>query len=987
MFALQDPEPEALWPLSLVKTIEQVGSAEAFFVLTLSLPGEDHHLSDTEVSDDALGTIPARVSSWPDNLDLGHPGLEYRLGLPTYVFEIEDPEGLLAEEFAGAEAHGSYRAAAMVRVGTLAHHSVMWPPVVTGIVSDWGTPTRDVLRIVVRPDYDWLRRPLQRNEIRREDWPHADPSAIGRVYPLPFGKFDSTARLVGSTIGTVTGPAPLPSLYVDTRASEWLFLFQQSHAYEVGPNVYLNYAKKVEGVDFDVIRATNAGISYTAVKWLSNPGANPVVTADLTGIEHLGDGTGVPLTTPAAILRRQLVSFAFDGHRNGVFSGSGDALLDLAAFAEADDMAMANRMRPRRGAGRWTTGRRGARYISTQVWGIDVLNETCEAHGWRPYWTEAGKLALSIIDHRGRKTYFEAPHWVREEDLTGETFEQVDAQRRPRDSFETGPVSVLDSNAGWNSLEKLRNRWADQEVAEFALVPYDTTLDDGWAVDGTLTNFHNDAEPHEVIDDQPLGPDDTASRAGWSAGGATGVFRVRCRCSAAPQVPPLGDVLLVAVPWRARQTGTGTQTMKVGLRIGATTYYGATRTLTTDWTDYVDEWAENPATTDPWEQAEIGPDVLQLEVSATRGAGGIPEITQAFLRVSVRSVGPAADLVRERLSRELVLARRPPKVTMVEVGLHCAAIAPGQPVSVSHTAAVVAGLAGWGVETWQRRLHYLLGRRLNIPERSARLWLLDGRDALIPLWETGEASGSAPAAAGVVRLGAWLGGRALSPDGRRFSRPTDDTGTPSGEVTETDPRGTSRTIPADVESYSSSGLRINVRGAGISPDTLSFDWRHGAEPWPIEGGTALFRAIIDTVAGTQTLFRCGSDTLEIKAATGAAIFRRTVNAVDYEATTPVSTYSGTNVSVLLMIRWTPADGGLTRLDADDNLENVPPWTLDIFSGNVGDAGAQAVEGFPGDLYIGSDEGANQIGGHLIEVRVWRQLLTDTEILAEMAARG
>jgi hypothetical protein len=128
---------------------------------------------------------------------------------------------------------------------------------------------------------------------------------------------------------------------------------------------------------------------------------------------------------------------------------------------------------------------------------------------------------------------------------------------------------------------------------------------------------------------------------------------------------------------------------------------------------------------------------------------------------------------------------------------------------------------------------------------------------------------------------------------------------------------------------------------------------------------------------------CGSDRLYIDQNRGVAVFRRTVGGVVYETTVPTSTLvSGEEATVA--IRWTSREGELLRLDEEENEEATPRFTLDIWVNGVKGTPVVAVEGHAGDLYIGSNAGADQLGSELLAWRAWRQVLRDEEVEAEMA---
>jgi hypothetical protein len=998
LHALFDPDPAPLWARSFLRALEDGFPVDtAFGVLSLEdledADGNVPHLSDVEASDEDLGAVQAVIRRWPRGLLLGFDPSCYRLPLPSYEIDAEDPEGALAAILTGATGRAAYNTRVRIRLGHLAVTSAMWPTVWRGILADWGSPEQNVLRLVCRHDSGWLEAPLAKHRVRAGDFPHAHLSARGAVLPVAVGTFDARAT---------TGTGAVPCLYLDTRSTERLFAPQLGVAHAI-PRVYLNGTLAEEATDYDLAAETIAGFDFRTIRWLSDPGADPEVWCDLTGLEDVGDGSGRPIQTLAHQLRHLLVNFGFSDWRSGAWTDPATAPLNLGTWEDVGHELAANRMRPRGRANNWTQGRRTALLVDTDARALDVLNRAALGAGFYPYWDEEGRLAVAMVSHRTARVFFEGSHWIRDEDVLGGEVSQVPAKQRLRDEFSTPPSLVADPTVSHDAAEEIPFPWADQPIHEADLVPYETTNESAaW----TTTS---PGDPHQEIDDPPYVPDDATTRATWDAASATGTFRVRARWADLPQMPAGHSIAAVSLHWRARYdpNGGGTHTMKAGVWIGGAAFYSAAgdRTLTTSWVDYEDLFLLNPDTAAAWDMADLGPDLLELIVSATHTASqDKPEITQLFARVYLVAEGAAGDLVRERLTRELLLGRRPPLITEAIVGLHRAAMAPGDPCSVSAVTVVApeqspVGTDGWGVETWQRHPHVMAARYLDLGEKRALLRMVDARDLVVPMWEVDRALAIAPQAQGVARMGAWRAGRAGQPGGRRFSRPTDSDGDPTGIDSMTGPNGDTVSIPADTERYSAAGNLLIAAQSGAGPaqaaDKLRYSWHHDAQPWPIEGGSAILH--IDAGSGSaNAAMGLGSDLVIVENGTDI-FFRRTVDGVDYQATIDLAG-AGISGTLIVGLRWTPGEGGLTRLDADENEEDVPPYTLDLWvrQGSL-TARAVSVVAVAGHacvpngsanpaLWMGADQdGSQALDGAFRFRRVWRSLLTDDEMAAEMEA--
>jgi len=144
------------------------------------------------------------------------------------------------------------------------------------------------------------------------------------------------------------------------------------------------------------------------------------------------------------------------------------------------------------------------------------------------------------------------------------------------------------------------------------------------------------------------------------------------------------------------------------------------------------------------------------------------------------------------------------------------------------------------------------------------------------------------------------------------------------------------------------------------------------------------RAWFGGVEVRRTLFSCGSDVLFIDPNRKVLVFRRTVGGVVYEAS--ISTdglVPGEEVTAA--VRWTSREAELVRLDEEENEEPTPRFTLDVWLNGVKGEPTVSTEGYFGDLYIGSEAGAHQLGSEMLARRVWRQVLASDEVVAEMAA--
>lgn len=1000
VLSLLEPAPRPLWPLGLLRNLED--GAGAFGVLSLFFEidgaGSAVHYSDQEASDEDLedsGSVLGRILAWP-TLTLGFDIRAPRLGLPQFIVDIEDADGTLEEILRGLAARTALNVEAWIRIGATDQGAGLWPIRWTGRLVDWMNGGEDVLRLVLQHNHGWATRPLVQHRFLPTEFPSARKDTWNKPIPIAVGCLDSRGQapfqLYDNPYGYLYGA--VPAYVINTLGSEWRAT--PTLGYVGIPRVWLEDVLLVEGTDYDLAFETISGYGFRTIQFASDPGAG-TVRCDIEGYDSRGDGTGRPLRTVISQLGFLAVQYgAFGGRGPGLAQqdSAGNVtisnLFDSLSMTEADDYLQGHRRRPRGrlSPNEWTHGRESSAYFSTPAARvIDAINSVCLGTGVYPYWNEAGKVAFGILDHRMRRTYHDMwTHWVRDEDLLDGQVVQEPSGPRPVNQVRSAGLVSNDIYSPLGTLtvqateEDIPNPWARGPLGQTDLIPYATTQDSGWTETGGGT------DPHDSQAVLFSGPDTVYSSAG------TAIFRVKCRLADGPHIPQ-GVPVAVEVWIRAKGAGT----VKAGVYIGGVAYYDANVgdiTLTADWTNYrAATFLLNPDTTTTWLSEDLNPDLLEVIVSSTGGA----DVRGTRARTYCLDGGGCAALVRERLARKLLISSVPTPISVVVVGMARGGIRPGDPFSIS-ARTVKAGpggaedAEGWGLEPEEARLHVLCSSTWDPLEATMTLRAVDAHNLPTPLWAVDVAAGLAPHSPGIVRLGSWQAGPAWSHDGRRFSRPTADDGDPTGEDTITAPWGSSAIIAADHERYTSSGLHLKELNTSptpdVSPDVLTYVWRHDQQVHPIDGGTQIWLVTVDALTAGQlyTIFRCGSDFLHVDIVNDVVRFRRRVDGTDYDAEVDLTdTAISAGNAFAVAIRWTPGRGGLKRADSDGNEEDVPPYTLSLWVRPADETfratDVTAVQGYPGDLGVGHDAGTDILRGHRRLVRSWRRLLTDEEIEA------
>lgn len=262
-----------------------------------------------------------------------------------------------------------------------------WFTVFRGAVDRWSQSDRLTVTLTLRAGSPALGRFFPAFAVREQDYPEADPQAVGQYLPLLYGRHNSAG---------VTGTGFVPTLSVGPRA----YL------------VCLGRAKQVLAVyrdgsivtDYQVSHPVRGGKTVTEVVFNADQG-DAAITVDAEGYESVGDGSGDLVVNPAHQLRHLLSNFVLATYQRGPWLPA-SPFLDGQSFEATADFLAASRLH-------------GARHLGgEQRRGLDVLEEWCDSFFVKPFLTAEGRLAIRPLDHRKTTPFLDDP-WLREEDISG----------------------------------------------------------------------------------------------------------------------------------------------------------------------------------------------------------------------------------------------------------------------------------------------------------------------------------------------------------------------------------------------------------------------------------------------------------------------------------------------------------------------------------------------------------------------------------------
>jgi hypothetical protein len=397
------------------------------------------------VSVPSLGTATSpgyfedRILSWdaiPRGMDLGN---DYALRPSGGRIVLDDSDRTLALKMLRA-----VRQPAIVYIasGESSAVSVIW----TGVV-DRVTHSGATWEVYLRQDDDWMKQEVPRRLFTAADFVNIDSTALNKPAPQIYGIHDATGAY-GSKQGM------LPTYYVDTSVFRFACC---SHYLKSVRRVYLNGTVKTLGVDYVVEVVTVNAQTYTTIRFLGSPGANPVVTFDCDGIEDRGDGSGTLITNPSTQLRHWLNNWVVNTWTRHTYNGDptpGISWFNQNAAGGKVDAGATSVM----DLSFTGLGYTGARWIGDQTRTAAVeVNQWCKDWCTSPYWTPAGLLAWLLFGFRTQGTsYYSPPYLWREADdvIDGDISNDFEPSGRVRmattrwaPSFATGSETFQEQEA------------------------------------------------------------------------------------------------------------------------------------------------------------------------------------------------------------------------------------------------------------------------------------------------------------------------------------------------------------------------------------------------------------------------------------------------------------------------------------------------------------------------------------------------------------
>lgn len=359
-------------------------SLGARYVCEIDFPSGTRYYStvDEQATSLSRGWYQPRVKRWsPIELDASDRSLRVLTFQPSVVLDDTPPaknqaDTPLANMVASGELDRSYPAARIYLIPSDSTDFADWSLRFSGRLQSLTQTGEHEWTAQLGPDDFALVSPIELLRVTDYDWPNAPTASLNKVVPVPYGRHDS---------GGLTNSGALPTIHVDTVAHRYLFGFGW-HSID---RVYGDGARLTNGgaTAYSITHPTVNGRVFTLIDFVTGQGS-AVITADGTGVEAVGDGTGALLTSPPDQLKHVLSNLVFSRNTSGVWS-SDSSLVDVATFT-----AVKTFLSKRAGGVDYY----GSMYIDGEQTAMEILDAFAESFQVNVIITRAGKVALAARD-------------------------------------------------------------------------------------------------------------------------------------------------------------------------------------------------------------------------------------------------------------------------------------------------------------------------------------------------------------------------------------------------------------------------------------------------------------------------------------------------------------------------------------------------------------------------------------------------------------
>lgn len=368
--------------------------------------------SDTTINSKADGMFAAKVTSWSD-VTYSVSGSSNAIQRPALSVSIADTDQELSQIFAGSGVDEVRRSTVICEYVSPNVARADWGTVFTGVLTAWDEKNVHEWALDFIQDDSPLEGHTPKAKVSDIDFESADPKAYDKFYQIVYGRHTSE---------TITDDGMIECPNVDKIL--WRRLVARHRVKEV-LNVYSKGNKedpaalRVAGASagnattaqYQIITPVINGIQMTIVEF-NLTGASDAeidkfneltISADVDGIEDVGDGTGFLITNPSEMFKHYFVNFVANDYGSGAWFADSTAPIDTALFEETRLLLnLLGQESSRLVGGTGRTQRARAE-----------LNGFCKDLNLRAFWTELGELGILANSPFSLTVYIDDP-WFKQ---------------------------------------------------------------------------------------------------------------------------------------------------------------------------------------------------------------------------------------------------------------------------------------------------------------------------------------------------------------------------------------------------------------------------------------------------------------------------------------------------------------------------------------------------------------------------------------------
>jgi hypothetical protein len=356
-------------------------------ILRLYFTAATRSYAQVGIASATLGTIYGKVIQW-GNLERNLSDRDNQLSLNSATVTIEDTDASFSSLLEDSNANSMRGARAVIQLVSPNVVPADWATLFDGFLDNWSMSGLFQWTLEIHPnDQPLVNASFPKTPILAIDWPNiGDKTLYGEFVPLIYGVHDSRGS-------SETGMIPCP--YVDRINFRYLV----AQGWVTVDRLYVDGTGVSAG--YSITHPTINGRLFTLVDFGSDQ-ADAEVTADVTGYESVGDGSGLTLTG-VDCLKHALVNFVFGDYQGGNWASVGTVPINTTAFTAAQTFLT--------DMGWQDVSRRYGGESKTS--GMELIGDFCRTLQLNAFFTRAGQISIVADDHRVTTLWYDEPRWLR----------------------------------------------------------------------------------------------------------------------------------------------------------------------------------------------------------------------------------------------------------------------------------------------------------------------------------------------------------------------------------------------------------------------------------------------------------------------------------------------------------------------------------------------------------------------------------------------